>query len=90
MNKLLQGTAPVSLAPVINIVLQAEKTVDCDGCVVDHWHYLVEDSPECLGQLQARIGDQPAALVGMPESDKPSTVFTVFSYVLCRVRLISS
>jgi hypothetical protein len=53
-----------------------EETGDCDGCVVDHWHYLVDDSPECLSQLQARIGDQPAALVGRPESDKQSTVFS--------------
>jgi hypothetical protein len=59
-------------------VLQAEETEDCDGCVVDHWHYLVDDTPECLSELQARIGDQPAALVGRPESDQAKYGFCLF------------
>ncbi len=75
------------------LLLQAEergdeKTEDCDGCgcVVDHWHYLVEDSPECLSQLQARIGDQPAAFVGMPESDQAKYSFWLFC--ICTVRIM--
>jgi hypothetical protein len=68
-------------------VLQAEErveeTTDCDGCVVDHWHYLVDDSPECLGQLQGRIGDEPAALVGRPESGQAKYSFRSHTVPLC-------
>ena len=47
--------------------LQAEERggeVGESGGVVDHWNQMVDSSPECLSQLQSRIGDQPAAFVG--------------------------